>query len=284
MTTTKIAALVNTRENYVKRDRSDMTDYQIHGRTQNYPKLFLRNSTLVGLVGRDEDKMKSIQNEKSDPKNGTKTENNAETKCELNSETDSEPQTESEMTILNEINNSINNSLNEKDVTKISFLTENKFVELGTIGELISNGFPDNDKLNECGIYSITIPEDYRFILLDEETVQKNMNIVRPWSEQKLTNKWIDEVDVIYYGLAGNDTPRSLRTRLNDLLNHANGKTTDNGPHCGGEIIFHLSNWQNFNIWIMPTGNPPEPRRLETELLQRFFELKGQLPFGNRKF
>ena len=41
MTTTAIATQVNARKSYVKRDRSPVTPFQVHGRTKNYPKLFI---------------------------------------------------------------------------------------------------------------------------------------------------------------------------------------------------------------------------------------------------
>lgn len=50
MNTREIAEKVNNRGNYIKKDGSPVTDFQIHGRTKNYPHLFTRKGTLVGLV------------------------------------------------------------------------------------------------------------------------------------------------------------------------------------------------------------------------------------------
>lgn len=50
MTTKEIAEIVNKRKKYIKRDGSDVTPFQIHGRTKNYPQLFTRDKTIVGLV------------------------------------------------------------------------------------------------------------------------------------------------------------------------------------------------------------------------------------------
>ena len=50
MNTREIAEEVNNRGNYIKKDGTPVTDYQIHGRTKNYPHLFTRKGTLVGLV------------------------------------------------------------------------------------------------------------------------------------------------------------------------------------------------------------------------------------------
>ena len=47
MTTVEIADEVNRRDRYQKKDRSKVTDYQIHGRTQNYSQLFERNGSRI---------------------------------------------------------------------------------------------------------------------------------------------------------------------------------------------------------------------------------------------
>ena len=49
MTTQEIADTVNERGNYVKKDGSAVTDFQIHGRTRNYPQLFERDGSRVRL-------------------------------------------------------------------------------------------------------------------------------------------------------------------------------------------------------------------------------------------
>jgi hypothetical protein len=50
MTTTELANAVNERGIYEKRDGSAVTDFQVHGRTRNYDKLFERDSTRVRLI------------------------------------------------------------------------------------------------------------------------------------------------------------------------------------------------------------------------------------------
>ena len=47
MSTREIAAEVNRRGLYRKKDGSEVTDFQVHGRTKNYPKLFRREGTIV---------------------------------------------------------------------------------------------------------------------------------------------------------------------------------------------------------------------------------------------
>jgi hypothetical protein len=49
LTTKQLAGLVNQRRRYRKKDGSDVTPYQIHGRTKNYEHLFKRKKQLVKL-------------------------------------------------------------------------------------------------------------------------------------------------------------------------------------------------------------------------------------------
>ncbi len=50
MTTHEIASQVNHRGIYRKRDRSEVTDFQIHGRTRNYPHMFERQGSRVRCI------------------------------------------------------------------------------------------------------------------------------------------------------------------------------------------------------------------------------------------
>lgn len=50
MTTREIAAELNRRGLYTKKDGTEITDFQVHGRTKNYPNLFHREGTTVSLI------------------------------------------------------------------------------------------------------------------------------------------------------------------------------------------------------------------------------------------
>lgn len=50
MTTHEIATLANERGRYHKKDGSAVTNFQIHGRTRNYPHLFEREGSRVRCV------------------------------------------------------------------------------------------------------------------------------------------------------------------------------------------------------------------------------------------
>src|SRR5258708_21347281 len=51
MTTKEIADDLNKNKLYVKKDSSKITDFQIHGRTNNYPQYFNRDGSTVLLAG-----------------------------------------------------------------------------------------------------------------------------------------------------------------------------------------------------------------------------------------
>lgn len=50
MSTTEIANELNKNKWYEKKDKSVITAFQIHGRTNNYPQFFVRNGSMVDLV------------------------------------------------------------------------------------------------------------------------------------------------------------------------------------------------------------------------------------------
>lgn len=52
MTTSEISTELNKNKWYQKKDASEITPYQIHGRTKNYPNLFDKNGALVSLTGK----------------------------------------------------------------------------------------------------------------------------------------------------------------------------------------------------------------------------------------
>ncbi len=162
--------------------------------------------------------------------------------------------------------------------------SETEYHFIGLLGELFNAGLPQLKLLNSSGIYKVLTPPDYTFNLKSELEVLSSNNVISPWPTSKLQEKWVENTTVIYIGLAGARAPRSLRKRLSDLLRHGRGNTTDRGPHRGGEIMWQLFGYEQFEIWAKPTGDPPIPRQLEKELLADFVNRYSKLPFANRQF
>lgn len=67
-----------------------------------------------------------------------------------------------------------------------------------------------------------------------------------------------------------------------ELTRCASGRTSRNGPHKGGEILWQLEGFEEFEVGYLPTGGPPARRGLEKALLRAFREAAGNLPFANR--
>ena len=160
-------------------------------------------------------------------------------------------------------------------------MLESGFIRLGKIGEMLVNGLPDNEAINKSGIYAITKPQGYKPDVIEGEELLVNKNVISAWGKDRLKAKWVADVDIVYFGIAGAKSPRSLKKRLDDFIYHGNGFTTDRGPHKGGEIFWQLRGYEEFELWILPKENP---RELENQLLISFFKKTGKLPFANRQF
>ncbi|RDV00889.1 winged helix-turn-helix domain-containing protein [Trinickia dinghuensis] len=157
------------------------------------------------------------------------------------------------------------------------------FRDVGVIGVLLKTGLPSYDWLDCCGVYALILPPEYKLSFIDAEEAREAGNVRSPWDVDELRRKWVYGTRVVYIGLAGDRSPRSLRKRLMDLLNHCNGKTSEKGPHKGGEIIWQFAAYDSLLVRAVPTGSPPEPRDTKRSLLAEFRELHGALPFANRK-
>ena len=244
----EIASILNEIQIYKKGDGSRIKSGQISARVNNYPSYFFKENGLVYL-------------------------NN------WNSRTERIENTVPEKKYISGINTEKLTIKLIGNPSKIDFLLKNNFEKIGTLSQLLINGLPNNEKLNRCGIYAIAIPNDYSPEYYSPEEIKNRGNVIKPWTIEKLKNKWVPNSALVYYGLAGKKTFRSLNDRLDDLLRHGNGKISSSGPHKGGEILWQLKNYETFEIWILPTGNPPEPRNYEELILRTFHKEMNKLPF-----
>lgn len=249
LSTRELADLVNEDGSYVKRDKMRVTDFQIHGRTRNHPSIFVRDGSLVGL--REWDRAAD--------------------------------QVDDDLLVQSESIPRLETVEDHADVSMITYLEKTGFKRIGTVGELLRSGLPTERNLKRCGLYAVTLPKGFTPCFLSPKEVLKKGNVIRPREEDYLREKWVKDVDVVYYGIAGSKSCRTLAERLDDLLRHANGKTYTRGPHSGGEILWQLSDYDDFTIWALPTDGPPAPRTLETALLRTFKKVEGKLPFANRQ-
>jgi hypothetical protein len=170
------------------------------------------------------------------------------------------------------------NVLTKSGLEKIGFRGFYKICALQT------KGLPKDDDLVKCGIYVVVAPSDYKVSFLPLSIIKSAHNVISPQPLSYLKEKWVNNVETLYIGLAGSRSPRSLKERLVDLIRHSLGKTSHKGHHRGGEIIWQLADYLNFEVGYMPTGDPPIPRKKEKYLLNIFIQETGKLPFANRKF
>jgi len=68
MTTIEIANELNSNKWYRKKDGSEISAFQIHGRTRNYPKIFVRAGSIVSLSDKFGTSILSYKNYKKKPK------------------------------------------------------------------------------------------------------------------------------------------------------------------------------------------------------------------------
>ena len=162
--------------------------------------------------------------------------------------------------------------------TKLDLLAQG-FVGFKTVREL-RKSIIRSEELNQRGVYAVICQPNYKPTFIDPEKTRQNHNVITPWSLEKLQKKWVSGVEVLYIGIAGTDIKQcSLRRRITDLIRHSQGKTTKQGPHRGGELLWQLKGSENFEVGYLPTKTA---KKEETRLINLFYLKTGKLPFANR--
>ena len=97
-----------------------------------------------------------------------------------------------------------------------------------------------------------------------------------PFAE--LEGNWVSGSRVVYVGKAGKPGGKAtLRSRLRQYLDMGYGKPA---PHWGGRYIWQLADARELLVGWRPMPDE-SPRDVERELLARFVEEFGRLPFAN---
>jgi len=168
----------------------------------------------------------------------------------------------------------------ESDVLTKSGLTAQGFRGFTTIRELQRN-IPRSEELSQRGVYAVVCSPTYVPSFINYDKARRNHNVIKPWSLEKLQEKWVFGVEVLYIGKAGTDTKqRTLRRRISDIVRHSQGKTTKKGPHRGGELLWQLIGYQDFEVGYLPTD---QPEKEENRIIGFFLSKTDKLPFANRK-
>ncbi len=167
---------------------------------------------------------------------------------------------------------------NSDSLTKSS-LEDVGFIGFTTVRELQATTLR-RPELSKRGLYVVVCPRGYKPDFIDLEKARRTRNVIKPWSRDKLLKKWVPETEILYLDRAGDDKKqRSLRRCITDLVRHSQGKTTDQGPHIGGELLWQLKGYENFELGYLPTDTPKE---LERSLLAWFYSKTGRVPYANR--
>lgn len=248
-----IAHQINIQKLYTRGDGASLSGTQVSARVNKRPGLFFKRNGYIYLIGGEQQKSSIPVKE--------------DTSIEGRDLPDP-------LAFTNSI----------ESITHVRFLTDNEFHSLGMIRDLLRIGLPRISELEYCGVYAISVPQDYNVAFIAPSEAQDFGNVISPWTVERLREKWVADVDIVYFGIAGAQSQRSLRQRVRDLLRHGSGKTTDRGPHKGGEILWQLADYGRFGVWIRPTEGPPVPRQIETQFLKQFYASTGKLPFANRQF
>jgi hypothetical protein len=136
-------------------------------------------------------------------------------------------------------------------------------------------------EFSKPGVYAVFAPRNWKPTWLAEPEMS---NVISPWPAQRLHDRWVEGVELVYIGCAGR-TPSSriLGKRIGDLLRHGSGQVSSSGPHKGGERLWQCADWEDFQLAWKPTGPYPQPHDLEVAIGERFLRLTGQLPFCNAR-
>lgn len=164
-----------------------------------------------------------------------------------------------------------------------NWLIAKGFRPVRTVAALQAEGVPDSPESGSCGVYALVRPECSPPEFIAPEEAKEVGNVIRPWSVSRLREKWVDGAQLLYIGVAGRKNPRALRLRLRNLVRHSLGKTSSNGPHKGGEILWQVKGWPEFEVVVLPTDDPPVPRESEVALIDEFRQALEVLPFANRQ-
>jgi hypothetical protein len=92
-----------------------------------------------------------------------------------------------------------------------------------------------------------------------------------------LENKWVDNVLVLYIGKAGPAKGRTLRTRLAEYMRFGQAEAIG---HWGGRYIWQLADSGGLLVCWKETYSD-DPRKEESQLIEKFEAVYKKLPFAN---
>ena len=160
--------------------------------------------------------------------------------------------------------------------TNESELKANGFSGFIAVSELQKNKC--RDVPNNKGIYLVIrmITSEPKFLKISTGGYFKGRN--PSVSISRLRKKWVDTAKVLYIGKAGSMVgDANLKNRLHQYMNFGLGLVVG---HWGGRFIWQLSDSNSLQVCWKSTPNE-NPRMVERNLIQKFKNYYGKLPFAN---
>lgn len=132
------------------------------------------------------------------------------------------------------------------------------------------------EDLNQRGIYAVVCSETYQPSFIGKEEALRNGNVENPYPEEKLKERWVQKVEVLYFAITGTSSKsRTLKERIAELIRHSQGKKKN---HRGGEILWQLRGYEDFEVGYKSNDNPIKE---ESMLIHEFIKKTGKQPFAN---
>jgi hypothetical protein len=159
----------------------------------------------------------------------------------------------------------------------IPALEADGFTGFLTIGQLHSGACLDVP--DERGLYVVLRRGDapHEFMARGSAPAWRGMD--PSVSRDELTARWIAGATVLYVGSARGPGVRSrLRQRIKRYLRFGHGRVVS---HWGGRLIWQLREASRLVIAWRPCGDAEDPAQLQADLLARFEQAHGAMPFAN---
>jgi hypothetical protein len=133
------------------------------------------------------------------------------------------------------------------------------------------------EDLNQRGIYAVVCSQTYQPSFIGKEEALGNDNVKNPYPEEKLKERWVQKVEVLYFGITGTSSKsRTLREKITELVRHSQGKKKN---HRSGDILWQLRGFEGFKVGYKFNDNPIKE---ESMLIHEFIRRTGKQPFANR--
>ncbi len=144
---------------------------------------------------------------------------------------------------------------------------------------------------DQPGVYMVFTPAGFTPDFLPKSIARPRKGKPATISVELLRNKhWVPGSRVIYIGKAGGKNNSTIRSRLKQFIDSADGRKAIN-THWGGRFIWQLGNINACSFAVLPLPPEHDPAAIEGMLLRKFDAFfnadkiqRRILPFANLKW